>query len=66
VGYTIQDWIECCFELIGRDWRQYVKFKEGYVAEFKRLVSNPQTMNKLGWKPKTDIHELARMMVLGN
>lgn len=65
ISYTIQNWIECCFELIEKDWRKYLVLKEGYAPEFRRMVSNPSTINKLGWKAKTDIRSLARMMVLG-
>ena len=65
-SYTIQNWMEICFELIGKDWRKHLQLKEEFYPEFKSLVSNPQTINTLGWKPRIDINELARMMVLEN
>jgi GDPmannose 4,6-dehydratase len=66
VSYAIQDWLEICFALIGKDWRKHLRTKEGFSPEYKRLLSNPHTINKLGWKPEIDINALARMMVLDN
>jgi GDPmannose 4,6-dehydratase len=66
IPHTIQKWMECCFELIGRDWRKHLCLKKGYAPEFKRLVSDPKTINNLGWHPDVDIIKLARMMVLEN
>ncbi len=66
LSYTIQNWLEICFALIGKDWQKHLRLKEGFSPEFKRLVSNPHTINNLGWKPKVDINNLARMMVLEN
>lgn len=64
--YTIQNWLETCFKLIGKDWQKYLHIKEGFTSEFKCLVSDPHTINRLGWKPVIDINNLARMMVLEN
>jgi len=66
IPYKIQNWIEICFELIGKDWQKYLCIKEEFSPEFKRLVSNPHTINNLGWKPEIDIKQLAKMMVLEN
>ncbi len=66
ISCTIQSWLENCFDLIGKDWRKYLQPKDGFSPEFKRLVSNPHTIDSLGWKPKIDMHGLARMMVLEN
>jgi GDPmannose 4,6-dehydratase len=66
ISCTIQSWLENCFDLIGKDWRKYLQPKDGFSPEFKRLVSNPHTIDSLGWKPKIDMHGLAKMMVLEN
>lgn len=63
VAYTIQDWIEQCFMVIGKNWRDYVRKKEGFSAEYSRLVSDPSTINSLGWKPGVTFNALAQMMV---
>jgi len=63
VTYTIQDWLEQCFNLVGKDWREHVRIREGYVPEYSRLVSDPATMHSLGWSPRTGLPELARLMM---
>jgi GDPmannose 4,6-dehydratase len=62
-AYTIEDWLECCFSLIGKEWRNYVKLREGFTAEYPLLVSNPATIQSIGWRPATDIKALAVMML---
>jgi len=61
--YTIEDWLRICFAFIGEDWRSYVLPRDGFVPEYKRLVSNPETMNLLGWNHKVDIAQLAELML---
>ncbi len=63
VAYSIQDWIEACFAVIGKDWRGYVRQREGFKPEYARLVSDPSLMHSLGWRAKTGLRELAEMMV---
>ena len=63
VAYTIQDWLEQCFMVVGKNWPDYVRQKDGFTAEYSRLVSNPATVQSLGWKPEISFCELARMMV---
>lgn len=62
-GYSIQDYIEVCFKLIKQDWQEFVKPKPGFIAEYSQLVSNPETIFSLGWKPKTSFNDLAIMML---
>jgi len=63
IAYSIQDWLEQCFSAIGKDWKHHVRLKEGFVAEYPRLVSDPSTIRSLGWSPKVGFAELARMMM---
>lgn len=63
VTHTIADWLEKCFRLVGKDWRAHVTLREGFVPEYRRLVSNPATIRSLGWKPEIAFDELARMMM---
>ena len=62
-AYSIKDYIENCFALIGKDWTRYVKAKGGFNAEYSQLVSNPATIFSLGWKPQTSFTELAKLML---
>jgi len=61
--YTIENWLQQCFSIIGKDWKNYVRFKKNFTPEYKRLVSNPATINSLGWLPQTSFKELANMML---
>lgn len=63
VTYSIQDWLEECFGIIGMDWRKHTRIREGFSPEYKRLVSNPATMKSIGWAPTVGLAELARTMV---
>lgn len=62
-AYSIKDWLEQCFGVIGKDWRDFVHLQEGFIAEYPRLVSDPATIRSLGWSPKVGLPELARMMM---
>jgi GDPmannose 4,6-dehydratase len=62
-AYSIEQWLDQCFRLIGRDWREHVRLRGGFTPEYKRLVSDPSTMNALGWLPEIDLPKLAEMMI---
>ena len=62
VAYSIQDWLEICFKLIGKDWRDYARLREGFTSEYKQLVSNPRAINALDWFPSVELPELAKIM----
>ncbi|MEJ0081042.1 MAG: GDP-mannose 4,6-dehydratase [Puia sp.] len=63
-AYSIQDWLEVCFNLVGKDWKSFVETNESnFKAEYKLLVSDPSTINKLGWFPQTSFEELAKIML---
>ena len=63
LAYSIEDWLEQCFTLAGRDWHDHVRLRPGFVSEYKQLVSNPETINALGWHPVTTFADLASMMM---
>jgi GDPmannose 4,6-dehydratase len=62
-AYSIEDWLNECFTLIGKNWRDFVSLRQNYKAEYPLLVSNPATINSLGWHAVTTISELAKMML---
>lgn len=61
-AYSIENWLEQCFNAIGKNWKDYVQPRPGFTPEYHRLVSNPRTMNALDWSAKVDLPELAVMM----
>jgi GDPmannose 4,6-dehydratase len=62
-AYSIGDWLAECFKLINKDWRLYVQEKKNFKVEYEILVSNPATINSLGWKATTTFGELAEIMM---
>lgn len=62
-AHTIQDWLDVCFGLIQMDWRLYVNTIDGFTSEYPLLLSNPSTINALGWRPRVTFHELAALMM---
>jgi len=62
-AYSIENWIDECFKLIKKDWKEYVRMQNDYEAEYKLLVSNPATINSLGWHANTTLAELAKLMI---
>jgi GDPmannose 4,6-dehydratase len=62
-AYSIKNWLEECFKLINKDWRHYAREKKNFKAEYQLLVSNPTTINSLGWRATTTIGELAKIML---
>ena len=61
--FSIQQWVEKCFGVIRKEWRDYVQIKKDFSPEYKKLISNPRLIKSLGWKPKVSLTELAQMMV---
>ena len=62
-AYSIEDWIVECFQIINKDWKEYIQVKENFKPEYNILVSNPETINQLGWKATTTISQLAEIMM---
>lgn len=62
-GRSIKEWLQVCYGAAGLDWRDFVTQKVGFVAEYPKLVSSPETIKKLGWAPKVSFAELADMMM---
>jgi GDPmannose 4,6-dehydratase len=62
-AHSIKEWLKVCFNLVGKKWKDYVETDNTYKADFKRLVSDPSSMKKIGWEAKTGMKELAEMMM---
>lgn len=63
IGYSILDWINVCFELIGKDHKPYIKQIPGFHAEYRQLVSDASLIRSLGFQPKVSFRELAQRMI---
>ncbi len=64
-AYSIADWLDLCFSIVGADWANRIETVQGFSPEYQCLVSNPTTMQQLGWQAHTSFSDLAGMM-LGN
>ena len=63
IGYSIEEWLALCFNLIKKDWAQHVIINESFIPDYKKLICDPSKLFSLGWQPEVDIEELARMMM---
>ena len=63
LGFSIEEWLNACFNYIGKDYKEYILLKNNFIPEFKQLVSDPSLIFSLGWKPTISFIQLAQMMV---
>ncbi len=63
LGYSIEDWLKVCFNLIDKQWEDHVILKNDFTPEYKSLVSDPGTLFSLGWSPEVSFKQLAAMMI---
>lgn len=64
MAHTIEEWVDISFSMYGLNWHDHVVPLAGFVSGYKILVSDPATIFSTGWRPKTGIRELAKMMQL--
>lgn len=63
---TVRDMCDIAFRHVGLNYQDYLAIDERYMrpAEVDVLLGNPAKAEaKLGWKPKTSVHDLITMMV---
>jgi GDPmannose 4,6-dehydratase len=63
VAHGIVEWLECCFGRAGLVWQEHVDLNSDFVPEYQILVSNPATIQGLGWRPTLDLRGLADLMM---
>ncbi len=61
-AYSIKDWVEIVFNYFGLNWEEHIEKSTNFKSDYKILVSNPSTINNLGWQPKFSIEDLAKKM----
>jgi GDPmannose 4,6-dehydratase len=64
VAHSVRDWLDTCFRAVDRDWRRHIRIREGFVPEYKRLISDPSTIRGLGWSPRVSLSELAEKFLV--
>lgn len=65
-AYSVRDFLGFAFGHLGLDWEKHVRFDERYLrpTEVDELVGDASKVrDKLGWVARTQVPELARLMV---
>ncbi len=62
-GHTIQEWVEACFTLVDKNYKEYVVENSNFKSSYKKLISNNNLIKSLGYKQTVSFKELAKMMV---
>jgi GDPmannose 4,6-dehydratase len=65
-SYTVEDLCRVAFEVVGLDWRRYVEVDERFLRPTEIAASRgdySRAEAELGWKPRTNFHELVQRMV---
>ena len=65
-SWSVKQFLEKAFELIGRSWEDYVEIDSRYLrpSEVDNLLGDPsKAKNKLNWQSGTDFDELVRIML---
>jgi GDPmannose 4,6-dehydratase len=66
-SHSVRDLVQCAFEHLGLDWRQYVRADPALQrgrAELHRLVGDPaNARSQLGWEPELDFRQLVHLLV---
>jgi GDPmannose 4,6-dehydratase len=63
VAHSIQEWVDYCFQKIGKNAADFVTIKGDFVPEYEILVSDPRLLKSLGWEPQNNIYQLADLMM---
>lgn len=62
-GYSIENWLEICFNSINKEWNQYVLIDNDFKSDYKCLISDKSIISSICWYPQTTFKDLALMML---
>jgi GDPmannose 4,6-dehydratase len=63
IGYSIEEWLQQCFSIVDKNWKEHVIVKNDFIPEYSQLVSDPALIFSLGWRPEISFEQLAEMMM---
>lgn len=63
IAHSIMDFLAECFAQTNLKINEHVEFRNNFKPEYSRLISNPQTINRLGWKATTDLRSLVNVLL---
>jgi GDPmannose 4,6-dehydratase len=61
-AYSVQQFLKGCFDLAKLDLEGHVTHQPGFIPEYNRLVSEPSTINSLGWYPEVSFEQMIQLM----
>lgn len=61
--HSIFDFLTACFDHAGLSLESNLELNLSYQSEYSKLVSCPNTIVNLGWKPRTTLSDLAKIML---
>lgn len=67
--WTVKDFLDKAFKIVGLNWQDYVKIDERYYrpTEVDLLIGDyAKAQRQLNWKPKTSFDELVKIMVMAD
>jgi len=64
--HKVQDFVKFAFDLVGLNWKKYIKTDKRFFRPLEVNYlrgNNKKAKNKLGWKPKTTLKNLVKIML---
>ena len=62
-GHSIREWVEECFNYIGKDYQDYLIKNLNFITVHKKLISDNSLILSLGYKVEIQFHDLAKRMI---
>ena len=63
IAHSIMDFLVECFAQANLPMEPHLEFQSHFTPEYARLLSDPKTINGLGWRATTDLSRLVRMLL---
>ncbi len=63
ITHSIMDFLVECFAQTNLNLENHVEFLNNFKSEYPTLVSNPQTINRLGWQASTNLKALVTRLL---
>ena len=64
--YSVKEMVKTAFEVLDLDWKKYVKIDKKFYRPLDINLlrgDNSKAKKELGWEPKTEFHDLIKLMV---
>ncbi len=63
ITYSIMDFLVECFQQTNLSLEENVIFLNNFKSEYPKLISDPTTIQNLGWHAKTDLKALVKILL---